>query len=172
MKSHYFIRTDVNDSVCRYVAGFFDGEGSVSICKKKSRTPNGKTTYELSTGIGNTNKEVEDWVAEAFGATCYLKERKSKQNKNWHDFYNIELHGDNAVRFLTQIKPYLIVKKRQAELAIKFQELVNTGSRLGGYRVNGINIGGNYLNDNDRNQREQIYLEMLKLNKRGKRKVE
>ena len=165
MKSHFDIRTDVDRDTCIYTAGLFDGEGSVSIAKKKPRKETQRETYELTIGVGVCNESVMSKLGRTFGASHYLKNRTKPAGKEyWSDYYYIELHGNNAVRFLKQIYPYLVIKSKQAELAFKFQDRVNakdcrTGGRLG---------NGNPLKEGELEIRHKLYLEMLELNKRGK----
>jgi hypothetical protein len=165
MKSQYEIKINVDTTICIYTAGLLDGEGSVVIAKKKPRKPTQKTTYELSVGVGVCNKEAMEKLGDDFGASPYLKNRtKPKGKEYWSDYYYLQLHGNNAVRFLQQINPYLRIKKNRAELAFRFQQRMNARhNRVGGHLGN-----GNYLKDGELEVREQMYREMLTLNKRGK----
>ncbi len=165
MKSQYNIKTDVNKDTCIYTAGLFDGEGSVVIAKKKPRRPTQKMTYELSVGVGVCNKEAMNKLGSEFGALPYLKNRTKPEGKSyWSDYYYLQLHGNNAIRFLHQIYPFLRIKAKQADLAFEFQKRVNAKhSRLGGHAGK-----GNPLKDGELEIRHQMYLKMLELNKRGK----
>jgi len=165
MKSQYIIKTDVDKEICIYTAGLFDGEGSVVIAKKKPRKPTQKETYELWAGVGVCNKEIMDRIGDEFGASPFLKNRtKPKGKEYWSDYHYIQLHGNNAVRFLLQIYPHLRIKIKQADLAFEFQKRVNARqSRFGGHLG-----GGNPLREGELEIRHQMYIEMLELNKRGK----
>ena len=96
-----------------YVAGFFDGEGYISIEKKQ---------LNLRVGIANTNKDIMEWIHINFGGQmqkvnaekykhkpCYLWRASSKQAEN----------------FLKYIYPFLKVKKLRAEIAFKLRETFN-----------------------------------------------
>src|SRR5437879_3403496 len=48
----------------RYIAGFLDGEGSISVIKRRRNLTSG--TYFLTVRIANTNKEVLDYIRETF----------------------------------------------------------------------------------------------------------
>ena len=60
-----------------------------------------------------------DWLHECFGG--YLMTR-NRNDKTWRTNYAIKVSANIAMDFLKQIKPYLKIKKDQAELALKFQE--------------------------------------------------
>ena len=164
MKSQYIIKTDVDKEICIYAAGLFDGEGSVVIAKKKPRKPTQRTTYELSVGVGVCDKEAMDRIGDEFGASPFLKNRtKPKGKEYWSDYHSIQLHGNNAIRFLQQIYPYLRLKAKQADLAFEFQKRMNgKHSRTGGH------LGlGNPLKEEELEIRHEMYLKMLELNRRG-----
>lgn len=103
-----------------YLAGLSDGEGCIFINKKgvtlKRRYPN----YGVSVDITNTNKPVMDWVAELFDSNIFSQQF----GKNYKPQYSFRLTNIKAFRFLKLVSPYLKIKKRQAELALQFQEIL------------------------------------------------
>lgn len=90
-----------------YIAGFFDGEGSI--------THNGKG-YRLS--ISQTNKKVLNEIAHftKIGYVITVTKRKSHWKDSW--VYYIAKQGD-ILKFLEQTKEFLIVKKTLTLRAIK-----------------------------------------------------
>lgn len=106
------------DADIKYIAGFFDGEGSVGIYKNSSKKYPG---FYLRTQITqNKGKEVEGlmlFLKNAYGGNLGEQKTLSSGIK-----YNWQLGSDSAVRFLEDIKPYLILKKKQAEIAIAWQK--------------------------------------------------
>lgn len=99
-----------------YIAGFFDGEGSIGIYK------NGRGLYHLRTQLtqnanSDTTPIIEALRAQYGGNVCRL-EKKSNRPKT---IYNWQLNGHGALRFLRELEPHLIVKKRQATIAIEWQ---------------------------------------------------
>lgn len=87
------------------IAGFFDGEGCISIQKNGS----------VSVGVVNTSKNNLDFIQSIFGGT--ISERLQKVNKTQ---YVYRLYGKDAIEFLEQIKGYLIDKKDQAEATLEY----------------------------------------------------
>ena len=95
-----------------YAAGFFDGEGTVDI---RYRTTHGGRydRFELRIAISQLATNVLDWLVEHFGGSWHTR------NKNTNVSVWV-LTGPPAVDFLGLIRPYLIVKAAQADVAFEF----------------------------------------------------
>jgi len=101
-----------------YWAGFFDGEGYVTIRKqmlKNHKNP----TYQTYVSIASTHKPIMKQLAK-FMNHDHLTPRKYKANKSIAYYLNIS--SNKAVRFLELIYPYTIVKQKQIKLAIFFHK--------------------------------------------------
>ena len=98
-----------NNQDLSYLAGFFDGEGCISILKttKKDWNP----SYFLQAQIGQKYGSTLDWVKENFGGNVY-----KKRDQTWI------VTNFKAYEFIKLVEPFLKYKKPQAELAIKFYE--------------------------------------------------
>lgn len=100
-----------------YIAGFFDGEGSVTIQKvidKRRQTPH----YSLNIMAQNTNEEVIRDIHAFFKVGCvqvYESKKGYKTQWRWR------VASQEARKVLEMLIPYLHVKREQAELAIYFQ---------------------------------------------------
>jgi len=99
-----------------YIAGFFDGEGCISISKyqgKNNRTP----VYSLQVVI--VQKGI-DTLAALYNltkiGTIHSRDKYHPDTYEWH------IPRLDAVDFLTAILPYLRNKKMEAEVAIEYQE--------------------------------------------------
>ena len=90
-----------------YVAGLFDGEGSVGLSKNRNR-------YYPVVEITNTNLEVLREVQARFGGSINSKGIGNK--KSWKAAYSWRMAWSRAVRFLKAIFPYLRIKRNQAIL--------------------------------------------------------
>src|SRR3990170_1072595 len=97
-----------------YIAGFFDGEGSITIAIQKS-SPNGAVIVQIS----NTNKPVLEWIQSKFGGSIHIKTRENERQQN---SWKLDICSLMANRFLKTIQPYLKLKTPQAQLAIEFQK--------------------------------------------------
>ena len=101
----------------QYIAGFFDGEGSIGIYYRQKP----KDRFHLRTQlVNNKNKDVQrlmTYLMNEFGGNLSEQITLSGRVK-----YNWQLNSDKAVYFLRKIRPYLISKKDQAIIAINWQE--------------------------------------------------
>jgi intein-encoded DNA endonuclease-like protein len=101
-----------------YIAGFLDGDGSIYVRLKPN--PTYRFGFQVSPCVAffQAKKEKENFarVCSLAGAG-YMRERKDGIME-----YVIN-KKDDIVNFLSQVKPYLILKKRQAELMIQILEI-------------------------------------------------
>ena len=104
-----------------YTAGVFDGEGSVVIGVSYQQRPrnNGvrSKSYRLFVSIENTNAELIQWLKATYGGFIIHTHRSAPRTPLWA----WRLQSNQAMAFLNLIKPYLFIKKAQADLAIEFQ---------------------------------------------------
>lgn len=97
-----------------YIAGFFDGEGWIIIAHASAVRWRG---VNLRVGIGHTNFEILACLKAMFGGS--LLGGKSKRKK-WKPKWELTWTGQIAERFLLCIRPFVILKKSQVELALAF----------------------------------------------------
>ena len=89
-----------------YIAGFFDGEGSITDYKRKCRVT-----------ITQTNKEVLERIRSfaEVGSVAEITKRKSHWKDSW--VYYISKQTD-LLKFLNGVVPRLMVKRKLAQNAI------------------------------------------------------
>lgn len=90
----------------RYIAGFIDGEGTISARNNRFRIT-----------ITQTNKEVLEAIRSftQCGNVVEITKRKAHWKDSWVYFIS---KRENIHKFLIKIFPYLIVKKAEAGYAI------------------------------------------------------
>lgn len=100
-----------------YVAGLIDGEGCIGIQKSSKHA-----LYYVEVTIGMTSKAlpVLTEMQKTFGGS--LLKKRSKTDK-WEEAHNWRIGGEGAASFLTRIVPFLMLKRRQAELAIALETM-------------------------------------------------
>jgi len=102
-----------------YIAGFFDGEGSITIHQNGGKAPRGKSpNHMLQVSIGNTNPLVLRWLHEEFGGSYCLRRRPSERHRTCHQWI---VRAHEALVFLIAIEPFLKMKKEQCNVALEFQ---------------------------------------------------
>lgn len=99
-----------------YTAGIIDGEGSIYLYR--SNRKNGHNYYRMVVNVANTNLEIIQLMYHSYGG----RYRSHQRIGNRKLVYHWEIHSTDALKFLYRIKPFLIIKTKQAELAIRFQE--------------------------------------------------
>ena len=106
-----------------YAAGLFDGEGCVSIYKIGNRRLN--CALYLRAQIVMTDPRPLQWMKQRFGGSLTQRKRQ----KHYKVSFDWRLFSENALQFLELVRPFLIVKKDQAELAIEFQKISRRNKR-------------------------------------------
>ena len=130
-----------------YMAGIFDGEGSIWI-GKQAVSRSGKPIYILQCALAMANPYIPKVFHFAFGGYFYVsREPSEKMQQIWR--WSIKAGG--AAAFLEIIKPYLRLKKQEADLAIQFQKRKRNGARKGEWGVK------------SRSEAERILLHSLKV---------
>lgn len=115
------LKKERNRETIIWAAGFFDGEGSVTIQKKNG--------YQLQVSIGGTNSPSLNIFREYWGGKTNIMNRIGDEIGNSgykvkHTAYQLTFnHGDTETkRLLQDLLPYLIVKKELAELGLEYLE--------------------------------------------------
>jgi hypothetical protein len=104
-----------------YAAGIVDGEGYIGISKFKAASNN--YIYQVQLEMGMCDKEAIDFIAKTFDYHITIAKRNKYHKKN---IYRIRLTANQAVSFLKRIYPFLIVKKKQANLCFILWELIHS----------------------------------------------
>lgn len=107
----------------RYVAGLFDADGWVTI-NKWPHPGRDYVRYQLFVGIGQVHYPLIASLKKQFGGLLHRNDSAHRRNPKCRIVYMWRLSSKDARQFLTDILPWLVVKKSQAALAIQFQEHV------------------------------------------------
>lgn len=147
------IQVQQNKLSLEYIAGFVDGEGCINIYKRKHTSTTRGYAYSLDIEISNTNKEIIELIHSTLGVGHITEVKNNEKNKNWRNGYLLRMSCKDAGIVIKKLLPYLVLKKPQAELALKFQK--------------NMYYGHSHLLTREWNFREMCYDEMKELNKRG-----
>lgn len=138
-----------------YIAGIIDGEGSIVISKltpnKKKRETNYR--YQLYVKVVNTDKRLIEFLAEKTGQSSYKDKSRKNENINKRDTFSIHWPVNISLYLLEKIYPYLVIKKEQVDLALRFRKTFENYGHI---------ISPDYI----LKEREACYQEMKKLHKR------
>ena len=98
-----------------YLAGFFDGEGHVSII---SFVGHGYKQYAARIHVTNTDLPSLEHYKSIYGGSIRPHGKPKKQSYRWDLTIN-----EDRTRFLLSMLPYLTVKKEEANIVLQFLRL-------------------------------------------------
>lgn len=105
-----------------YMAGIIDGEGYIGLSKfsgDSSKKYRHKYTYKARVVIANCNLGLLKWIQNNFGGFI------TKKPKGIKDYQGYNLQISYPEKWLPKIIPYLVGKKKKAELLMESIKLLN-----------------------------------------------
>ena len=158
-----------------YLAGFIDADGAITINKQKRSSKWQKHTYyyRLMLSIANRHLGALKWMQEVTKCEGSLFKRNlHKKHPAWSDAWQLRWNSKQMYRILTEIRPYMIMKGRHADLAMEMIELKRGTLALSKVKQHQQFklMAKDYLSKLDRY--EEIYQEIKKLNKTGQEYIE
>lgn len=117
-----------------YIAGLFDGEGSISV----SRSPNCIKNIRVLVSVTMCDREGPDFIGSVLGGTVTKLKRKTKTGK---DIYSWALYCKKAAAALELLLPYLKVKNAKAKDAILLAALMRSRGEAKNYPFTALDIG-------------------------------
>jgi hypothetical protein len=120
----------IKERLYAYFAGAIDADGFISIQKtvrkSKSKTPH--IYFNAKIGLTSTNNEaVLNLLKENFGGSIYSYKPSNPNARQWSVW---QTSDKQAREILLVLQPYLMAKKRQAELVIDFVNICDTQWKL------------------------------------------
>lgn len=94
-----------------WLAGLFDGEGSIIFAKDRP-------AKNIRMTITNTHYPLIERAAEVVGTGTIIEMARYKKNPRHSASWNWQCYGANARNLLRQIYPHLIAKKEKADKAL------------------------------------------------------
>lgn len=109
---------DLTPEEAAYIAGVWDGEGSIQLTRRRRRSKTGKEKLSLRVSVANTSEELVRWLRTRLGSVSIVV-RQGGTNKK--PCYVVNLYRiPDIEKLLAQIRPYLIVKAKQADLLLRY----------------------------------------------------
>ena len=134
-----------------FLAGLVEGDCCIILRAHKDTRKSKGVAFGMYLKVSNTKKELIDFLGDNYGGNV----SPGWQPKGRKSFmYEWTMYGNKAKSLLSRIYPYLVSKKKQAELAVRFQDLLNTS------------VGVSY-SQADYNERTEMVKEMHNLNAKG-----
>lgn len=169
-QKHSIIKPEVNmnkltEGERAYLAGFFDGEGCVSLTRQRGRYSI-SPSYNLRVLIGQAGEKgykfLDYWKTKTGIGNIFEKMKNSDREQVG---YNWITCSNDALDLLIAISPYLSLKLDEANLAIQFQstkksKTYNDSDNVRGYGGRG-RLGG--LDKELIEEREAIYRQLSEM---------
>lgn len=152
---------ELGNETAAYVAGVIDGEGYIGVAKTKQTGSMRSTRYAGVLIVGNTSRRLIQELVAVFGIGSISYRRGSERKKG---FFLWAIQSRNARDVLVRVRPYLVVKRAQADLVIEFVDGFESfkGGRPGKF-------GGQTVSEPEIARRARIYEELRQLNRVGPR---
>ena len=113
----------VRESDIIYIAGLFDGEGSIQYKQYMRKKPHNKKAYpiwQIRMEISMTDKSVLNWLHLTLGAgTLNIKKYKSEYTKGWKRQWRWRCCSRDAYYVCLLIQPYTHTKIEDVNKIIK-----------------------------------------------------
>lgn len=106
----------------RYAAGLLDGEGTIRVAKQQFGN---HTQYQLHVRMNMTDPRPLLEMQKEFGGSFHWGSPRKNPIHRSISTWNVS--SQLALTFLERIRPWLIVKAEEADLAIEFQRAMVTG---------------------------------------------
>ena len=103
----------LNETESAYIAGIIDGEGNVSIFWTNS--------WCISVRVSNTDRRLMDWLVKTVGYGYIQTKRPGAGNHKPCLAWDVK--NGQAIDLLAQVRPWLVLKHRQSEIAEAFWHL-------------------------------------------------
>jgi hypothetical protein len=149
----------LNELEKAYLAGFLDGEGTISL---RLRTQYGKQFFTPIVSLCSTDKDIIDWATAVigYGSVQY----KSKEKENNKACYWTRLRGINSIEtFILDVFPYIHMKRKK-KLAVLMLEWITLHKKTKNEQHPSVKKGEKFKFS----EREyEIMAEMIELNRRG-----
>lgn len=118
-----------------YIAGIFDGEGSISATHRV--TPDRRFRTALMLSVQMQNKDIPEMLFRRLGGSLRGPYTRPGANKPFYQWY---VNGASARLALNLFADLCVLKKQQAELALVMVDLLEatdpvTGKRRGGGKI-------------------------------------
>ncbi len=142
----------------QYMAGLFDGEGCFRIVRTNRK--HGPLYYcSVSIRMRDDSHYLLDGIGKELGAALYTYSRSKSGGAKRSPSALVEFRGPMAREVCRRLLPFLIIKRDQAELLIRFEKLRIASHESEIRRGAGYGSGGRRLPESYYQKAEEMYLE-------------
>lgn len=111
-----------------YLAGFVDGEGSIMIVKSgRPRADGVQVSFSATLMIANTHRQALEAIQGIYGGR--IDSNGKPHNPKWKQGWSLIWKGPAAASLISALRPHLLIKREQADVALAFVELQKSSYR-------------------------------------------
>ena len=115
-----------------YIAGILDGEGCLFARKVTSR---GKVSIQGGIAVAMTSKAFLEELCRMTGVgKLTIQPVNLAKSEKWKPLWRWDISQQALIPLLHQVKPYMRLKQKRAELLLELAELKRQSTTLGAYR--------------------------------------
>lgn len=128
-EAKYVVKRTLSVADAAYIAGLVDGEGTLSVWREHRRANKSGFRYVPTFTISQADQQFLEDIREIVGnGRVYLADAR-KKNPQHKPCYNLIFKAHQTRWVLPQLLPYLRVKRRQAELVLRYLDTTGEDSR-------------------------------------------
>lgn len=156
-----YVKKEYPETVAAYMAGILDGEGCLTIGDHSGNRKNGDKHFQVIIAVSSTDKVLVDWLYDTFGGYRGEYSRNQTPKSSLRKVYRWQCSGDRLLHICQITLPYLVIKKRQAEILIEMRGTYVNAHNQKGFR-NTQRVPAEILL-----RRQQLLLEIRQLHNRN-----
>lgn len=168
----------INETDKAYAAGFIDGEGYLGIMRHENRKFKDRPYYRAIVKVAQTRQTPLLWLQERWGG--WINKRNQKKTlftMNYADAWYWTIGSKELIgKFIADIRPYLQLKNKQADVIMQRLELQWKYGKEAMEQYNKKYVaksekieGANIYDEAVYNKIKQLWVEIKELNKKGPR---
>jgi hypothetical protein len=146
-----------------WLAAWIDAEGNISLQKREAHKVNRRGVWLPWIAISNTNLEVMQALSDASQGSIRVVR---KATGKWRQTYNIYVSPNKCRKLLPLIRPFLVIKQRQADLMMEALDLLHDNLKATGGSGD-IRVSRHERVDRNVHRLGEIHQELTRLNQRG-----
>lgn len=112
---------DHPETIWAYAAGIIDGEGSIYIRGERAASTKGRHHQQLYLSVRGTDAKLGEWLKAQFGGFLYWP-KMGGWKPQWKPCWMWTTSANRAEQLLRRTMPYLVIKRPQALIALRFRE--------------------------------------------------
>ncbi len=113
----------LTETQCAYLAGLLDGEGTIRMTRSFHKSGDRKLRYRVLVAVAaTTSEDLVSWLISTLDVQVCQANRRVP-NPGHKMCWMVRMSEVPGERLLTRLLPYLVIKRRQAELYLRYRKV-------------------------------------------------